>query len=459
MQFLTRSLYLSAAFLVLTNLFVFFSAWTGVSLTFLGGGLALGTGAFLFLERQTASDLLRKTETKWVIVILLVWPLLYALYTMRLGVTLKREIVLQVFYVVLVLATMVYIRRSGFLSFRRLIIVSFWVSVLGIVLDLFFPGVFYRLAADGEEVVGKLAFGRAGGFFLNPNNAGRFLILMYLFILMNPRRVSIIRFTGLSTVLMLTVLLTGSRSSLLICGAAIIAVLIVKYSTSRRLGRFQVSVPRLVGSISLLGLLSIGSIFLVVKGANVILEKTEAGMRMSAASRYDMFTTGMEGFVDTFLAEAGGRFETVTPYLERFRDSYLIGNGMAGMRIYKERNGISLVPHNTFFLLAFDYGILYPIVLTALAVLYCFGRTIRRAEFVTGLAFSPIFMAVLLLISFTYDALFSTRGMYIVFGALLALRVCPESGLPRSGRDPGKARLNGPGAFLRSRVERRPVRG
>jgi hypothetical protein len=154
-----------------------------------------------------------------------------------------------------------------------------------------------------------------------------------------------------------------------------------------------------------------------------------------------MFSNGFDEFVNIFIEEGRGRLETTEPYLGKFKGSFYIGNGMAGARIFKAVNQIELLPHNTFFLIAFDYSVFY-LILTLIGLLfYCLGSRIRIAEFNTGILFSPIFIAVFIAVGFTYDALFNNRAIYVIIGALLCIRAFPET-IASYGARPAKSNMH-----------------
>lgn len=449
MNFIKNLMFSCVAFLVLTHFFAFASALINMSLTIFGAALIVATVFYVFSELQTVKLVSRTIEFRWACLLFLVWPLVYAFVSLYRGAPLLRETVLQFFYLLLVLGVMVYIRKNGFKSFSRVVHFSFWFSVLGIVLDMFFPNVFFQLVLKNPDLVEKMSFGRAGGFYLNPNQAGRFLIFMYLIILMRRKSGGLLYFLFLSAVLLVCVILTGSRSGLLICGMVVSTVIILRYSAALQRGQFKLKFNRLIGSGLLLSLLAGVGVAMIVFGSNLLLEKTKIGQQVNSSKRMDMFTTGTSGFVDSLIEQAQGRFYTLDPYWGRFKESFLWGNGLSGMRIYKFGNGIELVPHNTFFVLIFDYGLLYLVVLSLATVRYCMGRRIRLAEYNCGFFFSVVTLMSIILICFTYEGLPTTRGFYVVLGCMLALRAFPDSGVEIG---PGNALMSpgsGPRPFRR----------
>lgn len=426
MHLLLKYLFATLIILNITNLFVFTSTWLNLSLTLIGGLIIVANSIYLFTYRDMVFSILRKPAVQVALVLFLIWPVLWVGLSFFKGYTLYREIVLQFYYAFLFLGTIVFILREGWQYFRKIIIIAFGISIFGMVLDMFFPAVFAAIAASAAEDGLQTMFGRANGFFLNPNNAGRFLILMYVLCVMKYGKISKPFFLGISFVLPVMLLFTGSRSSLLI--GAIVIALVVFLRLSGKQGRFitEFNAARIFMATLVLGLFCTVSIFGVALGSNWILNNTEVGMRQNASLRYEMFTGGSGQFFQAVRNEIEGRFYTLEPYNERLKDSFILGNGTAGMRIYRAINNISLTPHNTLYLLLFDYGILYLISFVVAMLALCFSRKMRRAEKYMGFMFSFVFLVAFTLIFFTFEAMLTIRGTYVVIGAIIALRIADE---------------------------------
>lgn len=413
-------------FLNLTNLFVFTSAWVGLSLQLTGGVLFLGAVFYLLWERRLLVEFLRKKIAWLLILLFFIWPLIATIPPMFQGYSLVRELVLQAFYMALILGTVLFVWKNGFVRTRWLIWVCHGVTIFGIFAEQFLPGFFYSVATKSADAVDVFAVGRAGGFHINPNNAARFTILMYILLTMSPKPQRGIVLLALSLVTFGAVLFTASRSSILIAAVVIIAVLGLKFAFPRIQHRFAVDPIRLVGGLIAGGLFAMLIIAVVPSAARYALEETAAGERRGTAERLEFFTRGASGFIEGVVREAEGRWYTVEPYLDGFQESWIMGKGTAGYRIYRLEKRIPLTPHNTIFAIWMDYGVIYLGLVFLLIGLFLFSKATRRAEQHVGLLFSVVIVLCLFGISFTFDALMNQRGFYALIGIWVALCAAPE---------------------------------
>jgi len=412
-------------FLNLTNLFVFIPAWLGLPLRLIGGLMLLVNLAYLFSERAVLADLLRHKLTWALLVLFFIWPLLGALFPMFNGYSMKREIVLQAFYATTLLGAGVYVLRVSYARARLLAYACFGVSIVGIFAQIFLPGFFMSVAVMAEHSGETFAFGRAAGFFVNPNVAGRFVILMYLLLMLSPKKLGALEILAVTTVSFAAVLLTASRSSLLLSMGVIVYVIGHRFSVPYIRGRMTFSPGRFVlGSITIV-VLAVMAAFILPLASKFVLEKTDVGSTKHASERFDFFAHGFGGFVDRVEEEAVKRWYTVEPYVDGFKESWLFGRGLSGYRIYKTENYLALTPHNTIFAMWLNYGVFY-----VLFGFFCFfvvavSPRMRLVENHLGMSFAPILFLTLLGIMFTYDGLFAQRGFYIMVGLFLGLYCAP----------------------------------
>lgn len=411
----------------LTNLFVFASAWFGISLTITGGLILLGLAFYLVSERRTVASFIRNPVVIVCSILFFVWPLIYAIIPTIQGYSVKREIVLQTYYLLLFYGTITYVIRNGLLAGQRLVFVCFSITIFGIVSETFYPEFFYGIAIPGEEVAESFAYGRAGGFFINPNNGGRFVILMYLLLQLSPRPIPLTRLILLSAITFGVVLLTASRSSMAVAILAILGVFAARYAVEWADRRMMFRPERLF--LSLIGLPALGLILFISLGffGAAFANFSGLGQSAGASDRLRFFTTGFSGLVEVVEEEALVRYYTVEPYIPAFKETWTLGRGLAGYRIYRGQTGIDLTPHNTLFVLWFDYGIAYILVVCFATYRFLVSQRTRRAERHAGIAFSFIFVGAIFVIMFTFDALMTQRPTYVVLGFLLACSSAPPA--------------------------------
>lgn len=381
--------------------------------------------AYLFSERVVLANLLRHKLTWGLLILFFIWPLLGALFPMFSGYNMKREILLQAFYTTTLLGAGVYVLRVSYARARLLTYACFVVSIVGIFAQIFLPGFFMSVAVMAEGAGDVFAYGRSGGFFVNPNVAGRFVILMYLLLMLSPKQIGALEILAVTAVSFGAVLLTASRSSLLLCMLAIVYVIGHRFSVPYIRGRMTFSPGRFILGSGAIVILAVMAAFILPLASKFVLEKTDVGSTKHASERFDFFAYGFGGFVERVQEEAVKRWYTVEPYVDGFKESWLFGRGLAGYRIYKSENYLALTPHNTIFAMWMNYGVFY-----VLFGFFCFfvvaiSPRMRLVENHLGMSFTPILFLMLIGIMFTYDGLFAQRGFYIMVGLFLGLYCSP----------------------------------
>jgi|GEM_PF-4719475 len=413
-------------FLNLTNLFVFASTWFGFSLQALGALMTAGAGIYLFIERGTLSVVMQR-RVAWVVILLFfVWPVVYLAAPVFQGYSMRRELALQFFYIFMTLGSAVFVIKNGYSRARWVVLAAFSFTLFGLFLETFFPGFFYSVAVRAEDTSESFQAGRAGGFFINPNNAGRFTILMYLFAVMSPRPMKAWVLLLLSAAVMVAVFFTASRSSILIGSVVVTMVISLRFAFPYLRQRFEVRPERIALGMASLAIVGAITVLAIPTLGRYIINNTELASTGKTAERIEFFTTGVDGFTEGLTTEALGRWYTVEPYVPAFKESWMFGRGAAGYRIYRTENLIPLTPHNTIFALWIDYGILYILALFTFAGYFIFSRGTRLAEQHVGLVYSIVFAACVFGICFTFDSLMTQRPTYIVMGLLLGLSVAPN---------------------------------
>lgn len=418
-------LFVANILLNLTNLFVFIPTWLGLSLSFVGGLGLIVNCCYLASERAILSTLLHSRLIWFILLLLLLWPITASLYPMFNGVGLAREVVLQLFYTTTLLGTVVFTLKRGFERFRDVFFFSFVVTLIGLCLQAFLPSAFVKVASLSDGVAEVFAFGRVGGFFVNPNVAARFIIFFYIILMMTSKKLSNLQVLLVTLLAFGAVMLTVSRSSLVIMFVTVLLVLGQRFGAPYIKGRMAINPVRLLLGLSLVIVAAFMAITALIIASNYILNETNLGSRSGTAKRFELMSGGVDGFKYVIEEEIRGRWYTVEPYIDGFKESWFLGSGLAGHRIYMVKHFIPLVPHNTIFCAWFDYGILYILSGCICFGIVAFSPRMRFAESYLGLFFMPIMFIVCMSIMFTYDALFAQRGFYVMVGGIVALYLAP----------------------------------
>lgn len=409
-------------FLNLTGLFAFIPGWTGLPLSVIGGGMLLINLAYLMTQSQIVSGFFRSGVIWSLMILFLIWPVFSAIMPMAKGHLLIREIILQIFYFTSILATAVLTLRIGFEGFRKFVLIGFLISIFGIWLQAAMPGLFGLIAVVSDSSGEEFAYGRIGGFFINPNVAARFVILLYIVLMMSARKLSILWILPFSVATFVAVMITASRSSLLIAVFAIAYVIVQRYGLPYIRGRMKLNFMRIICSFSAIILIAASFLFILINASNFVLNETNVGSGSTRASqRYELFANGIDGFIYVMKEEMLGRWYTVEPYAPAFEESWILGRGLAGSRIYMRQNFLELIPHNTIFVAWLDYGVFYIMFGFGCFFYVAFNRRMRMAEKHMGLFFMPLVFVVCIGIMFTYDGFLAQRGLYILIGGMLAL--------------------------------------
>lgn len=419
----------------LTGLFAFLPGWTGVPLTLVGGAMLLLNLAYLMSQSQMVLGFFKSGITWALMLLFLIWPVFAAIMPMAKGYFLIREIILQIFYFTLLLGSIVLTLRLGFEGFRRIIGIGLCFSIFGVALQAFMPALFAAIAVVAESSGETFAYGRVGGFFINPNVAARFIIIYYILMMMSTRKLSFLCVMSYSLVTFLAVMLTASRSSLLIAVVAIVYVIVQRFGLPYFRGRMRFNSLRILLSFLAIVVISIGFLLTMVTASSFVLNETTIGSGATKTSeRYELFAYGFDGFILVMKDEILGRWYTVEPYLPAFEDSWIFGRGLAGTRIFMRQNLLELIPHNTLFVAWLDYGVLY--IMLGFGVFFSVALNIRMrmAERHVGLFFTPLIFIVCMGIMFTYDGFLAQRGLYISIGGILALFLADKKWLNRDGR-------------------------
>lgn len=385
--------------------------------------------AYLFNERAVVVSLMRNQLTWGLLVLFFGWPVIGAIYPILNGYSLTREVVLQAFYFTTLLGSAVYVLRVSYARARLLVCICFWVSIFGLFAQFILPSFFMSVAPLAEGSGEAFAYGRAAGFFVNPNVAGRFVILLYLVVMLSSKKLRAFEILIVTTVAFAGILLTASRSSLLIALVAFVYVVGHKLAVPYIRGRLSFNPGRIfIGGVGIAVVVGM-AVFVLPIASKYVLENTDVGATKNASQRFDFFTHGISGFIERVEEEALLRWYTVEPYVEGFKESWLFGKGLAGYRIYKQEHYLALTPHNTIFAMWMNYGVFYVIFGFTCYLAMALSPRMRLIENHLKMIFSPIMFIVLIGIMFTYDGLFAQRGLYIMIGIFLALYCAPNNWL------------------------------
>lgn len=418
-------------FFNLTSFYFPISTYTPISLKLQGALYILSCLSLLFVCRMEV----RRWLANWRIItlagLLIFFPLISLMYT---PYTSLRDIVLVVFYFLLVCSIIVVVRVRGWKPFWRVLEFALFANIIALVISYFLPYLFLTAFSGGAHLY-ILGQGRAPGLFVNGNQSAKVVILLLISWLAIPHGVRRnIRYFVVFASAFLAIALTGSRSSLLVY-AVIVSMAVAQVflqSRGRRVNVFKIYFLGIPLALPVL----IGVLLLAVKFlAPLLVDQYARGD--SLGSRLEVFASGPVAIYENAKEAAQGRFDVSAPYAEKAMEAPLMGHGIRSMFVERYRSDLRLISHNTFVTLMYEYGIPYAVffAIWLFSFLLMPYRKIAGRIFAQPLAF--YFVSAVLLFFMTIGTGHELRPFWIVGGALASLMLHDPSfivGPPRQVR-------------------------
>lgn len=395
-----------------TGLFAFVAVQCGVTIGAVSIALLALNALYLIARVQGCRRVLRRGGVGAWLVVLVLWPLASVLYAPSLEV---RAIGLQVYCFTLFFGTVVYTVTNGLGAMYWVMAVSVCVSIVGIALGMAAPGYFEAVSDLADANV--LKEGRACGFLLQPNQMAVSLGMLFVGWFSLWRRKGGVLEVVTILVLMLAMLLTGSRTGILV---AVIAVVFIEVP-ERENGKWVVG-GRYLKKAAMLGVcLAIG-----VVCARVYL----ADVKYADGRTEDLFDR-METMLSFRLSEQGvrndssvqARIAAQAVFWSLFRERPLVGHGLGADVYYMERGLIDLAAHSDALTFAVRYGAVYPVALCSLICLLRVKKSCRDVERIMKTRSVTQFVVIsVLLIGFS--SVRDTRTFYVVMAMFFAAVYC-----------------------------------
>jgi len=397
-------------FLVLnmTGIFTFIAPQLGVSIGFVSF-LLLGFNVFyLFAKAKYINLIIKHSGFKIWLLIILIWPLLTIVYAPALGF---REIGLQFYYVTLFTGAVVYTTTNGLPAVNRLLTTSLIITLFGVALSLIAPQYF--------EAVGRLANAesfmksRAFGFYLQPNILAINLVLLFIGWFAFCKHKSVTLEVVAIILLMLVILLTGSRTGMII--SLITIAFILGQPGLKKIMIFQYLVKIVI-------------LIIFVVGLSVAMKNISTDM-ITGDKGEDELLTRMERMLDFRLSDNDALLEDTSvqhrrlaqlTYLSLIYESPLVGYGFNSETYFLEKGFFPRMSHSTAISSTLHYGILYPIAF--ILVVFQLYRKQRKSKVWGGIQSRsvPNFVVIFLLLYFIAGEMLDDRTLYIVWGMFYA---------------------------------------
>jgi len=404
--------------LSVTGLFRFVAPQLGVSIGQVSLAL-LVFNLFYLVNRLSYLHALRRKFLPW-FVLLLVWPLATLAYA---PVIEARQIGLLVNGFALFAGAAVYTMSKGPLAIYRVFLVALMVTFFGIILNMAMPDYFENVAqlADART----LSLNRPGGFFMQPNSLAIGMALMFICWLAFAKRNTVYFEPFAILVFLGFVLLTGSRSGMII--AMIIVVLHFGFElrnslfSSQKVRNFLI---RLSIFVVFLVFGWIGMKFFINFYRNIV--EVASGGLIERISNMLAFRLGDEGFSILQDSSLLARTEAQNLYLQLIKERPVFGHGFGAETAYLDAGIIYLSAHSTILTSAMEYGVFYPLFALVLLAKLFFNKNRKLSENTLGTNIVSQFLAVTILLFVYSGGLFGDRVFMVVLGVVFVISSAPS---------------------------------
>jgi hypothetical protein len=407
-----RAFFSSILILYLTGLSTFIPVNLGISTSYFGVILICINILFIFTSKKHLNEFIRNWYLLLFLFIFLVFPLLWLPFSIE--VRIKKAGILAS-QTTIFIASYFFILRYGWETFRSLVKGSLCITLLGIILSVFFFDEFLSLSSFVNS--DKMAAGaRAYGFFLQPNQTSRALILLsFLFLIKNDN------FNNVNLIFFFTLtfsfsLLTGSRAGIML----IFAVNTIGFSSlignnKPKFGTLYIS-KRLYKTLLLCFLMTLIVIGLKFLGDNI----------------YSLYGPGTRNIVtriasisgletDVFYHAAAERLGSSKPLIEQIYKKPVIGHGFGMEQTFYSQSNYKVSNHIFFIGRIYEYGFIYFFLFIFLLISLFFVPGRPLAEKIYKIRFVTIFLIIFFGIGLTYSSLLEFRPFLVVWGSLLGL--------------------------------------
>jgi O-antigen ligase len=426
-----------------TGLFRFVAPQLGMDIADVSLALLVLHGAYLWGRWRYLVPLLRRTDMKYCVCLLCVWPLITVLYAPTPDI---RQIGLQLYYASLLCGTVVYAMANGLLAMRRVMTVSLALTILGIVLSMIAPTYFEEVA----QLSGARAayMGRAYGFFMQPNAAAAGIAFLFLgWYSLWKYKASLLEVVALLAFLVV-MLLTGSRTGMLL--SVIIVVFIITCSWRKGFRNALALRCSYVNTLVLTVCLIVGTAWMNSYASSRADQEWGLFHRIALLTSFKFSVTGY--FEES---RPGSRFGAQKDYWSLIKEKPLFGHGLGAEHHYLRTGRLALSSHSMLLTCMMQFGPLYPVVFLLLMIRLCTNRNRADAErrFKTN---SVLLFGLITLLLFTVNGgLLSAREFYVGWALFFAAVYCPRCVVEsRRSADWTRGWLAGDGAISIRRARR-----
>lgn len=424
---------------LLINLTAFYfplSERLGVPLQLQGAFFIFSSALVLFVGSMKALEFVKKVWMVGLFLLVFCCPFISFFYS---PVIQLREVALPILFFLLIFATLVSVQVRGWPEVWRVLEIAIIFNIAGIFLSFFFPQQFISTfsAGKGDYVLGA---GRAAGFFLNGNQSSKALVVMTIAWLAIPR--AHLRFWRVSPVLFVSfiaILMTGSRSGLLVYSCIAGSASIYQYfaKSGRKFNPWKIYfiyMPLLLPLI-------FGFFIVTLMALKPFLSDDYARNSESLTGRLETYSQGPHAIYKDVKEAANSRWMVSKPYWDAAFDKPFFGHGVRAQHYMRYVSGLELISHNTYVTFAYEYGFIYMVIFPLFMLSFLRLPYRQDAESYFAQPLMVYFLSAILLLYMTDGAGHELRPTWIVLGALLGLMFRPPAILDKTPRQNARRAL------------------
>lgn len=390
-------------FVLVTKTYVVFSYYLSLPMSVISGSFFLLCIILITLRLKSFIPLFSTISGIGIFAMVIIGPLLATLCSLRFDPTF---LFLQFFYISIVLVAIGYSKELH--NQRKFLLYGMYFNLIVGAITMAFPD----LLQNFSKIVGakETYYGRAVGFYLQPNGFGLATILIYILSSFLYPKTYIAKFLFPCA---FTVLITGSRSSLVI----FIAIIGLQYAANFLSKRGDKNQQKKIMKMSMisLGLLT-GMIIIFL---NSSLQKNQKLKQLT--ERLEFYITAVQQLEKLDKDQsANDRDIYQNRYKERIAKNPVFGYGF-GIQKNDVQNGVLIgSSHNEYLSVLYQGGILY-LSLYLLFILCIIITTIHmhRINYSVYITLAS-FTFYIILYGFLINTMFNQRLIYLFLGLIVA---------------------------------------
>ena len=382
--------------------------------------------AYIVVNLDVLGSIL-KTVSAWVwIVFMFAFPVLTLLYA-PMGVPL--DAVRLLLFSLMVIYGMILVYKADYRVIGTIFGTALFITIVGGLLSQYFPSVLNSFAENRiQRKMGAMlgdfyvsAFGRAYGFYMQPNElASNTVIFLIGFLCFYTTKTSILKI-GAVLASLFVVVLTASRGGIItfIGGMFIVFLYYIRHGMPIKTSKFTMGHINPLQCIAYFAVAAVTA-FIIYMGTKQILFPTLGDSQLinktNPIERIEKLLSGEDVISDSSVLS---RYTLFMDYLSYSKNTIIFGEGYGGMSYLTMTNQFEGGAHNAFMLIIIEYGYLH-FFLFAACIVWIWGRSLRHKTYDSPYPFAAL-ATVLFLISMTNHNVLTMNSFNFTIGVLLGL--------------------------------------